>query len=115
MDGWKNGAGSARTWPENRLLKALCAAAALGTALSAAPEAGAAEPVRTASLTPGSERLRETELPPALGGADAERYRHIFRLQAGGAWAAAEAEIRQLRDPLLLGHVQAQRFLHRKY
>lgn len=51
-------------------------------------------------------------LPRVLGVADVERYRKIFRLQQAGDWKKADKLIAELQDTLLLGHVQAQRFLH---
>jgi len=51
-------------------------------------------------------------LPRVLTTADADRYRSIFKLQRDGQWKQADALIRELADPLLLGHVQAQRYLH---
>ncbi|HYG85997.1 MAG TPA: lytic transglycosylase domain-containing protein [Azospirillum sp.] len=43
---------------------------------------------------------------------DAARYRRIFEHQDRGEWGAADAEIRQLTDKRLLGHVLRQRLLH---
>lgn len=54
-------------------------------------------------------------LPQVLATAEAERYAEIFRLQGEGDWAAAEKEIRLLKDKRLLGAVLSQRFLHNKY
>ncbi|HYE00471.1 MAG TPA: lytic transglycosylase domain-containing protein [Alphaproteobacteria bacterium] len=54
-----------------------------------------------------------TEDDFALSGADAERYRRIFALQETGDWAAADREIADLTDRRLMGHVQAQRLLHK--
>lgn len=51
-------------------------------------------------------------LPRPLSETDAERYVRIFALQRDGQWKAADAEIAKLGDPLLLGHVKAQRLLH---
>lgn len=42
---------------------------------------------------------------------DAARYTRIFALQATGDLDAADAEIRQLRDRRLMGHVERQRLL----
>lgn len=50
-------------------------------------------------------------LPRPLTPADAARYRRIFEAQDRGDFAAADRDIRQLQDPLLLGHVQADRLL----
>lgn len=44
--------------------------------------------------------------------ADVERYRRIFALQEAGSWTEADADIARLNDPVLLGHLQAQRYLH---
>ena len=43
---------------------------------------------------------------------DANRYREIFALQEDGHWNDAAALIANLDDDLLLGHVQAQKYLH---
>lgn len=47
-----------------------------------------------------------------LGDEDEACYRRIFEHQERGEWAAADAEIRRLRDKRLLGHVLRQRLLH---
>lgn len=57
-------------------------------------------------------RATEIYLPRVLDGADVERYRKIFDLQQAGQWKKADKLIAQLGDKLLLGHVQAQRYLH---
>jgi len=51
-------------------------------------------------------------LPEILSPADAARYERIFALQERGAWKAADRLIAKLSDPLLMGHVRAQRYLH---
>ncbi|HEX3500612.1 MAG TPA: lytic transglycosylase domain-containing protein [Stellaceae bacterium] len=83
----------------------------------AAPAGGfaAAPGVQTASLTPSGDLFREPELPTILSRRDAARYRIIMGLQDEGRWVAADGEIAALEDPLLLGHVLAQRYLHRAY
>jgi soluble lytic murein transglycosylase len=43
---------------------------------------------------------------------DQRLYREIFALQEEARWDAADALIGRLRDPLLLGHVQRERYLH---
>jgi soluble lytic murein transglycosylase-like protein len=43
---------------------------------------------------------------------DQRLYREIIALQEEGRWDAADALIDRLRDPLLLGHVQWQRYMH---
>jgi soluble lytic murein transglycosylase-like protein len=51
-------------------------------------------------------------LPEPLGVADVERYHRIFELQEDGHWKQADKLIGQLDDPILTGHVLAQRYLH---
>lgn len=52
------------------------------------------------------------ELPAILSPEDAARYERIFAAQDEGDWDAAERDIRQLDDRLLLGHVLHQRYMH---
>jgi soluble lytic murein transglycosylase-like protein len=47
-----------------------------------------------------------------LGARDQRLYREIMALQDEGRWDAADVLIGRLRDPLLLGHVQRQRYMH---
>ncbi len=62
----------------------------------------------------GSNATFETTeaVPRPLEQAEVERYARIFALQREGQWKVADAEIAKLGDPLLLGHVMAQRMLH---
>lgn len=87
----------------------------LGLASLASPDAGAAERIRTAYLTPGTETLREVEIPQVLSTADVQRYRTIRQLQERAEWSAADAEIAHLDNRVLLGHVLAQRYLDKRY
>lgn len=48
----------------------------------------------------------------ALSPEDAALYRQIFFLQEGGEWAAADTLIKHLSDPVLMGHVKFQRYMH---
>jgi soluble lytic murein transglycosylase-like protein len=57
------------------------------------------------------DEIAPPELPTVLGTEDRDRYRRIFQAQAGGQWAAADAEIAQLKDKVLMGYVGAQRLL----
>ncbi len=43
---------------------------------------------------------------------DAERYARIFAVQAHADWGTADRLIAQIDDPILMGHVLAQRYLH---
>lgn len=54
-------------------------------------------------------------LPQVLAAPEAERYAEIFRLQGEADWAAADKQIRLLKDKRLLGAVLAQRYVHNKY
>jgi soluble lytic murein transglycosylase len=105
---------SANTWLSNpRLTK--CSTLLLAAIAASMPFVAAAQNVQTAALPPGSEIVRERELPAILSARDTARYRTILALQEEAQWRAADDEIGALRDPLLLGHVLAQRYLHRAY
>ncbi len=52
-------------------------------------------------------------LPEPLAPSDAARLRRVFAMQAAGNLAAADAELAATPDPLLNGHVLAQRYLGR--
>jgi soluble lytic murein transglycosylase len=54
---------------------------------------------------------RDNRLAP-LGTHDQRLYREIIALQEEARFEAADALIGRLRDPLLLGHVQRQRYMH---
>jgi soluble lytic murein transglycosylase len=77
---------------------------------------GAVRAEETAALPPGgwSTEYRVT-LPNMLTSADADLYRRIFALQERADWAGADQAIARLRDQRLMGHVQAQRYLHPRY
>jgi len=51
-------------------------------------------------------------LPRVLTQGDVETYRRIFAEQEAGQWKTADKLIASLKDKILLGHVQAQRYLH---
>lgn len=51
-------------------------------------------------------------LPQPLAAADVARYGEIFALQEKGRWRAADRRIKRLGDPVLVGHLLAQRYLH---
>jgi soluble lytic murein transglycosylase len=52
---------------------------------------------------------------PTLSATDHLTYRKIFELQEKGEWKTANRKIAQLNDPLLMGYVKAQRYLHPRY
>ena len=57
-------------------------------------------------------RWTNGEIPSILSESDVSRYRVIFRVQQEGDWRLADKIIRSLEDPILMGHVLAQRYLH---
>ena len=54
-------------------------------------------------------------LPKPLSDSDVKRYRQIFQLQEKREWKAADLLIKELRDPLLLGYVYYERYMHNNY
>lgn len=111
MAAWvAGGVRRARSGPVRPLLAALLLA--LAAALAKPPPAAAAETFPFPSAAPGLPEGERMELPKPLSAADASRYAAIFELQEAGRWAEADAEIARLEDPILLGHVLAQRYLH---
>ncbi len=62
-----------------------------------------------------SEGGRSKAFPSILSTRDSNLYRAIFAAQKKGDWAAADASISKLSDRMLLGHVLAERYLHRRY
>jgi soluble lytic murein transglycosylase len=102
-----------RTWVRVGAFVAL--AAVLPGLVTIVSSGAAAQSVRTSALTPGSEPPPEASLPSALADNDLRHYQRIFRLQAAAQWASADREIAALSDPLLLGTVEAQRYLHPGY
>ena len=89
--------------PLTSLLSIAIVAAGLGAAASAR------EPADT-QLAPSSLR----SLSPRLGARDIELYREIFALQERAQWAGADRLMAQLSDPILLGYVLYQRYMHPK-
>ena len=55
---------------------------------------------------------RNSTLPSVLEEKDLSLYGQIFKLQEKGDWAAAKNLIKKLNNPLLMGHVNAQKYLH---
>ncbi len=81
---------------------------AAGAFLAATP--GHADKAGTGGDT--GERADRHVLPRVIADGDVARYRRIFGLQEKGSWRSADREIRKLGSRLLMGHVQAQRYLH---
>ena len=55
---------------------------------------------------------RSARLPNVLSDRDAALYRNVFELQEEGRWSEADASIERIGDPLLMGHVRFQRYMH---
>lgn len=52
------------------------------------------------------------DLPKILSDIDAARYEEIFKLQNDANWRKADQLIKKIENPLLMGHVQFQRYMH---
>ena len=59
-----------------------------------------------------TRNVRNSKLPRVLEKKDLRLYGQIFKLQKKGDWTAAERLIKKLKNPLLMGHVDAQKYLH---
>ncbi|MBL4614457.1 MAG: lytic transglycosylase domain-containing protein [Magnetovibrio sp.] len=59
-----------------------------------------------------SLQMGGVDLPRVLTSDDVQRYGKIFALQDKGEWRKADREIKRLSNRILMGHVQAQRYLH---
>ncbi|MGB0671076.1 MAG: hypothetical protein ACPGNT_06230, partial [Rhodospirillales bacterium] len=55
---------------------------------------------------------RSFNLPVILGDHDRSLYRDLFAAQDEAQWRTADRLMKQISDPLLMGHVLAQRYLH---
>jgi soluble lytic murein transglycosylase-like protein len=84
-----------------------------GAALATSSDAEDDRARRLAALPPGLAEIDHAKaLPRVLSETDRVRYKKIFTLQDQGDWAASALVIEQLEDPLLMGHVLAQKYLH---
>ena len=88
---------------------------ACAVALLLATPAQAVERNFTAAAPASALDNRSSELPSRLSPGDAAVYRYLFSLQDRGDWAAADHEVKKLKDKVLLGHVLAQRYLNPQY
>lgn len=85
----------------------------LGLAAAALALAAAPAPLVAAQANNGAFVAGGTgDLLRVLSPLDIERLQRIFRLQRSANWAAADRDIKQLENRLLLGHVYKQRYLH---
>jgi len=98
------------------LLTAWCVALMMPTGLFIAAADGQ-KPVETVSLSAASApRFFDTAEPgKILNHKDTALYKALFRAEHNADWAAADATIAQINDPLLVGHALAQRYMNRHY
>jgi soluble lytic murein transglycosylase len=94
--------------------RAVISALLAGALFSSGPGARANEAPRDTAALPIGIDVGDAQavLPAILPTADANIYRRIFALQQDGQWRAADSLVEQLSDPLLLGHVLYQRYMH---
>ena len=59
-----------------------------------------------------TRNARNWMLPSVLEEKDLRLYGQIFKLQEKGDWTAAKNLIKKLNNPLLMGHIEAQKYLH---
>ena len=69
----------------------------------------------TAALSPFDMIENEAALPRILTDTDIARYHRIGDANDEGRWADADREIKHLTDPILVGYLLADRYLHPKY
>jgi soluble lytic murein transglycosylase-like protein len=71
---------------------------------------------QVAAINGGAGKLgRQAAVPAVLSESDVQLYRSAFDGQERGQWAAADRDIQRLKDPLLVGHLLAQRYLSAAY
>ncbi|WP_262694951.1 lytic transglycosylase domain-containing protein [Kordiimonas aquimaris] len=54
----------------------------------------------------------QVEVPEVLSEQDIARYQQVFELQQGANWKRAEKVIKQIDNPVLMGHVKFQKLMH---
>ena len=100
-------------------VRSLFQAALVAGLVGLSATAATGEEYQSASLADEAPQTGQTRatifLPSVLQAADVLRYRQIFALQTDGQWAAADKLIAATDNKILLGHVQAQRYLHPRY
>ena len=106
---------SARTWTRKDILTTFGAVLFMVSSLIWPDPVTAAERFETSSLARQDRGTDATELPAILSSADVARYRTLFAVQSAGAWGEADRVLDTVTDRVLLGHVLAQRYLHRAY
>lgn len=97
--------------PDRVLAVVVAASLALLSATPGSADVGTAG-VQMARLAPGPTEAAPSRFAAPLSGRDVALYREIFAVQEKGDWASADALIAKVRDPVLMGHVQFQRYMH---
>ncbi|NWG45563.1 MAG: lytic transglycosylase domain-containing protein [Alphaproteobacteria bacterium] len=107
-------AGPSGRWRRLRL-PLLLGLAGFALCLSLSLPAIASGSERTASLKDPSGRTADPAArlePRVLSAADVDRYTRISALQEQGRWPEADRLIARLENPVLMGHVLFQRYMH---
>ncbi len=89
----------------------LCGTITLCIAIGLVAGLTVAQAAETASLPANAQNIA-ISLPDILSKVDRTRYKKIFDIQERGDWRKADRLIKKLDNKVLLGHVQAQRYLH---
>lgn len=63
-------------------------------------------------VSPDTSLAAPVEIPAVLNEEDVNRYRRIFELQEQAKWKQADKMIARLENPVLMGHVWFQRYMH---
>ena len=94
-----------------RLIFSLLCCLIAGTGLARAMQ-GAALETSLAQSADQETPATQNAAPEVLTAQDAARYREIFALQEDGRWREADALIADVENPILMGYVQHQRYMH---
>lgn len=71
-----------------------------------------AETTESPILTHADDNLHLATVPQVLSDADTGRYIRLFALQDEGDWKTADRIMQELTDPVLMGHLLFQRYMH---
>ncbi|MBT6535063.1 MAG: lytic transglycosylase domain-containing protein [Rhodospirillaceae bacterium] len=105
-----NGGGSIVKY---RVVISLAAATLLAWTGIAQAQQPKPRPLETALVGPGTLVIPGIgSVEGVLSTADAARYKRVFELQETGDWKSANAIVARIQDRRLMGHVEAQRYLH---
>lgn len=85
---------------------------ALAALLALAAVSLSTQDAAAATAEQASAAAHEDGWPKVLSADDAQLYRRIFAMQRQARWKDADNLIKRLDDPILLGHVMEQRYMH---